>query len=270
MTPKTPLKKKNLEKKTLEKLGKKPSKKRGISQNLRNFPSLSPGGRSKACTLLSLDVSSHGLCTCPGPRVQLVHTRLGCVCVVTPTKSFRVVCGNAHPAYLVLMRAQLHHEAAQIGLVWRITRRKLSGPMCSMICWIRPSPSSTTLATPYPMLRTTSRCSSNLLRTGWQQGFGEGRSGLVSSRESRSRGGGESLASSSQAASKNSARTASDHEPPWNLFANELKALADATQVLQSETCGAEEQTYSLFQECAVACFCTPRAISRGLKLWPW
>ena len=26
-------------------------------------------------------------------------------------------CGNAHPAYLVLMRAQLHHEAAQIGLV---------------------------------------------------------------------------------------------------------------------------------------------------------
>ena len=32
-------------------------------------------------------------------------------------------------------------------------------------------------------------------------------------------------------------------------FAEELKALAEATQVLQSETGGAEGQMYSLFQE---------------------
>ena len=37
--------------------------------------------------------------------------------------------------------------------------------------------------------------------------------------------------------------------PPEGLFADELKALAGATQVLQSETCGADGQTYSLFQE---------------------
>ena len=40
-------------------------------------------------------------------------------------------------------------------------------------------------------------------------------------------------------------------------FANELKALAEATQVLRSETGGAEVQTYSLFQESAVASFHT-------------
>ena len=40
-------------------------------------------------------------------------------------------------------------------------------------------------------------------------------------------------------------------------FANELKALADATQVLQSETGGADGQTYSMFQESAVACLHT-------------
>ena len=37
--------------------------------------------------------------------------------------------------------------------------------MCSVICWTRPRPSSTTLATPSRTLLTTSRCSSSLLRT---------------------------------------------------------------------------------------------------------
>ena len=57
-----------------------------------------------------------------------------------------------------------------------------------------------------------------------------------------------------QAASKNSsARMASDHAASVESFANELKALADATQVLLSETGGADGQTYSSFQESAVA-----------------
>ena len=37
------------------------------------------------------------------------HQLLVLVCVVTTAKSFRVVCGNAHPVYLVLMRALLHY-----------------------------------------------------------------------------------------------------------------------------------------------------------------
>ena len=58
----------------------------------------------------------------------------------------------------------------------------------------------------------------------------------------------------SQAASKNSCtQVASDHEASVKAFAEELKALTDATQVLQSETGGAEGQTYSLFQESSSA-----------------
>jgi len=58
----------------------------------------------------------------------------------------------------------------------------------------------------------------------------------------------------SQAASKSSCvQVASDHEASVKAFAEELKALADATQVLQSETGGAEGQTYSLFQESSSA-----------------
>ena len=54
----------------------------------------------------------------------------------------------------------------------------------------------------------------------------------------------------SQAVSKSSyTQVASDHEASGRAFADELKALAEATQVLQSETGGADEQTYSLFQE---------------------
>ena len=54
----------------------------------------------------------------------------------------------------------------------------------------------------------------------------------------------------SQAASKSSfTQVASDHEASGRVFADELKALAEATQVLQSETGGADGQTYSLFQE---------------------
>ena len=40
-----------------------------------------------------------------------------------------------------------------------------------------------------------------------------------------------------------------DPRLPWRVFAEELKELAGATHVLQSETGGAEEQAYSLFQE---------------------
>ena len=58
----------------------------------------------------------------------------------------------------------------------------------------------------------------------------------------------------SQAVSKNScAQVASDHEASVTAFAEELKALTDATQVIQSETGGAEGQTYSLFQESSSA-----------------
>ena len=56
--------------------------------------------------------------------------------------------------------------------------------------------------------------------------------------------GSESLAATlaSEVASKNScAHVTADHEVP-------AKTLAEATQVLQSETCGADGQTYSLFQ----------------------
>jgi len=54
----------------------------------------------------------------------------------------------------------------------------------------------------------------------------------------------------SQAVSKSSCtKVASDHEASVTSFAEELKALTDATQVLQSETGGAEGQTYSMFQE---------------------
>ena len=54
----------------------------------------------------------------------------------------------------------------------------------------------------------------------------------------------------SQAVSKSSCiQVASDHEASGRAFAGELKALAEATQVLQSETGGADLQTYSLFQE---------------------
>ena len=54
----------------------------------------------------------------------------------------------------------------------------------------------------------------------------------------------------SQAVSKSSyTQVASDHEASGRAFAGELKALAEATQVPQSETSGADGQTYSLFQE---------------------
>ena len=54
----------------------------------------------------------------------------------------------------------------------------------------------------------------------------------------------------SQAVNKSSyAQVPSDHEASRKAFADELKALPEATQVLQSETGGADGQTYSLFQE---------------------
>ena len=58
----------------------------------------------------------------------------------------------------------------------------------------------------------------------------------------------------SQAASKTSCvQVASEHEASLKAYAEELKALADATQVLHSETDGTEGQTLSLFQESSSA-----------------
>ena len=52
-----------------------------------------------------------------------------------------------------------------------------------------------------------------------------------------------------EAASKNScAQVAADHEVSVKAFAEDLKALSDATQVLKSETGAAEGHMYSLFQ----------------------
>ena len=54
----------------------------------------------------------------------------------------------------------------------------------------------------------------------------------------------------SQAAGRSSCtQVASDHEASVKVFAEEMKAWAEATQVLQSETDGADGHTYSLFQE---------------------
>ena len=67
----------------------------------------------------------------------------------------------------------------------------------------------------------------------------------------------------SQAVSKSSyTQVASDHEASGRAFADELKALAEATQVLKSDTGGADGQTYSLFRKIQVL-LCRHRQISR-------
>ena len=53
-------------------------------------------------------------------------------------------------------------------------------------------------------------------------------------------------------------QVASDHEASVKVFAEELKAWTEATQVLQSETDGADGHTYSLFQEISSAALQTP------------
>ena len=53
-------------------------------------------------------------------------------------------------------------------------------------------------------------------------------------------------------------QVASDHEASVKVFAEELKAWTEATQVLQSETDGADGHTYSLFQENSSAALQTP------------
>ena len=63
----------------------------------------------------------------------------------------------------------------------------------------------------------------------------------------------------SQAVSKSSyTQVASGHEASVKVFAEELKAWTEATQVLQSETDGADGHTYSLFQENPNAALHTP------------
>ena len=66
-----------------------------------------------------------------------------------------------------------------------------------------------------------------------------------------------SLEASQAARKNNGTRVVSDHVASVGSFTNEFKALADATQVLQSEPAGAVEDTYSLFQENVVACLYT-------------
>ena len=79
----------------------------------------------------------------------------------------------------------------------------------------------------------------------------------------------KSLAASmaSQAASKSSyTQVASDHETSGRAFADELKALAEATQVLQSGTSGADGQPYSLLQESSSAALRTSTDL-KGFEL---
>ena len=89
----------------------------GNSQNLRNFPSLSPDGRVGLAPLFSLDVyHTDSFVSCPSSRVQLFHTRFWFRVVVHTRFCFgvcgntyqcsRVVCGNAHPVCIVLNNAQ--------------------------------------------------------------------------------------------------------------------------------------------------------------------
>ena len=65
----------------------------------------------------------------------------------------------------------------------------------------------------------------------------------------------------SQAAGKSSCtQVASDHEASVKVFAaEELKAWTEATQMLQSETDGADGHAYSLFQENSSAALQTPK-----------
>ena len=71
----------------------------------------------------------------------------------------------------------------------------------------------------------------------------------------------------SQAVSKSSyTQVDSDHETSGRAFADELKALAEATQVLQSETSGADGQTYSLLQESSSAALQTSTDL-KGFEL---
>ena len=81
--------------------------------------------------------------------------------------------------------------------------------------------------------------------------------------------GEKSLAASmaSQAVSKSSyTQVASDHETSGRAFADELTALAEATQVLQSETSGADGQPYSLLQESSSAALRTSTDL-KGFEL---
>ena len=61
-------------------------------------------------------------------------------------------------------------------------------------------------------------------------------------------------------------QVAPDHEDYVKAYAEKLKVLADATQMIQSETCGAEGQTDSLFQESSGASLQTSTDLE-GLKV---
>ena len=61
-------------------------------------------------------------------------------------------------------------------------------------------------------------------------------------------------------------QVASGHETSGRAFADELKALAEATQVLQSETSGADGQPYSLLQESSSAALRTSTYL-KGFEL---
>ena len=177
----------------------------------------------RACTLFRLFTTQTRLCIYFGPRVRLVHTSFWfwCVCVVTPTKCFRVECGNAHPAYLVLMRAQLHHRSCTnwAGLA-HIERTDVLNDLLNKAQFelddTRHAVSNA--AHNFAMLKQSlvdqPAQDNKALEKAKADHF-------VSSRESRSRGSGESLVSWRRHRSQ--ARTVvfvwpRNTRPPWNLL----------------------------------------------------
>ena len=95
------------------------------SQNLRNFPSVSPGGRGGLETVV-LVVSSESVCVLALAREFSLSQQI-LVCAETPAKSYSGVRGNAHPVCLFNARVASSWKLRNLAFFWRITRRKLSG-----------------------------------------------------------------------------------------------------------------------------------------------
>ena len=146
------------------------------------------------------------------------HQLLVLVCVVTPTKSFRVVCGNAHPAYLVLMRAQLHHGscanwACLAHYSSHVERTDVLNDLLDKAQFELDDTRHAVSNAAHNFAMLKQSLVDQLAQD--NKALEQAKADHLVSRESRSRGGGESLASleASQVASKNScARMASDHE----------------------------------------------------------
>ena len=121
--------------------------------------------------------------------------------------------------------------------------------MCSVICWTRPRPSSTTLATTSRTLLNFSMLQQSLEDLLAQ--LNKAKADMAESTTSLDAEKADlvevekslSVSVASQVLSKSTCvQVASEHEAPVKGFAEEMKALADATQVFHSETGGVEEQ----------------------------